>query len=166
MVTVLVVTGAAGAGKSTVCRALQGEPGLVVIDGDTVASGATAVADGRHDYEAYWRFVLRLSVDLAANGLTPVICGIGLPGQVVPAAEEEGVVARMLVLGTSEAAIRSRTTARPGDDAHLDIARHVAVDRTLRVATVPPPHRLDFVDTVGRTPEETIAAARAWAAAG
>lgn len=43
---VLVVTGAAAAGKSTLGAALAADARLLVLDGDVLAGGAAAVADG------------------------------------------------------------------------------------------------------------------------
>ena len=85
---VLVVTGAAGAGKSTVGTALAAEPGLLVLDGDVLASGASAVAGGARDYAGFWRYLLAIAAEVHRNGLVPVFACICLPDQVIGAGPE------------------------------------------------------------------------------
>ena len=48
----LVVTGAAATGKSTIGDHLRGRSGLVVVDGDVLGRGAAATSYGRPDYVA------------------------------------------------------------------------------------------------------------------
>lgn len=49
-----------------------------------------AVAHADWDYDEYWSYVSRIANGIVANGLRPAICGVGLPEQVIPAAEAAG----------------------------------------------------------------------------
>lgn len=71
--TVLVITGAAATGKSTVGDHLRQRLDLLVIDGDVLGRGAAATADGRRDYVEFWRFVLAVCREVRSNGLVPVV---------------------------------------------------------------------------------------------
>ena len=71
--SVLVVTGAAATGTSTVGARLRTDRGLPVIDGDVLGSGAAAVADGNRDYVAFWRYVLAIRCEVRSNGVVPVV---------------------------------------------------------------------------------------------
>ena len=79
----LVITGAAAAGKSTVGAHLRRRPGLCVIDGDVLGRGAAATADGRRDYVGFWRYVMSVCGEIRSNGLIPVVPCICLPDQVL-----------------------------------------------------------------------------------
>jgi hypothetical protein len=107
----LVVTGAAAAGKSTVCASLAGRPGMLSLDGDVLAGGAAAVSDGRRDYPAFWRYLLEVAREIAANGLCTAYCGVCLPEQVLANAET-GYFAGVHFL----ALVSGETTVRPGSD--------------------------------------------------
>jgi hypothetical protein len=62
---VLVLSGAAGAGKSTACVAVAGRvPGACAIDGDTLSS-----ARRPWDYDEYWAFTMRVCADVLRNSL-------------------------------------------------------------------------------------------------
>ena len=100
---VLVVTGAAGTGKSTVCTGLAGLDGLLALDGDVLAHGAASVADGRSDYEAFWSYLLQISREVHCNGLVPAFACVCLPDQVLGSAEMSRVSAvHFLALGCQE----------------------------------------------------------------
>ena len=64
----LVVTGAAATGKSTIGDHLRARPDLFVIDGDVLGRGAAAMAEGRRDYVAFWRYVLSLCREVRSTG--------------------------------------------------------------------------------------------------
>ncbi|TWP49916.1 hypothetical protein FKR81_22010 [Lentzea tibetensis] len=161
----LIVTGAAASGKSTVCHALALRPSFFALDGDVVASGAAAVADGRTDYVAFWRYVLDLAGAVVENGLIPVICCVGLPSQVLANAEcasFDGVHFLGLVCSEDEL-VRRIVQRRGAESAVRRVDRHVALNDTLKNAEVPPPHSLTIVDTTSLKPGETVARATAWA---
>ncbi len=158
---VLVLSGAAGAGKSTACAAIaERVHGACAIDGDTLSSARRPC-----DYDEYWAFTMRVCADVLRNGLVPVICGIGMPGQVFPAADAAGLRVDMLALVCDPDAIRHRVVERGYGGAWQHPEKHVAVDRELRDAAQRAPHRFATFDTslhgVGETADATVA----WAAA-
>lgn len=83
----LVITGAAATGKSTIGDHLRERPELLVIDGDVLGRGAAATAEGRRDYLGFWRYVLALCGEVRSNGLVPVVPCICLPEQVLAAVD-------------------------------------------------------------------------------
>ena len=159
---VLVVTGAAATGKSTVGRHLRSRPGLLVIDGDVLGRGAAAVAGGRRDYVAFWRYVLAVCAEVRGIGPTPVIPCICLPDQVLAAAGDE--VIHFLALVSDGPTIRRRIADRVGVSEVPSPESHVGFDASLRAARVPPPHTLVHHDVVVHDETATLAAARGWVA--
>jgi hypothetical protein len=161
---VLVVTGAAGTGKSTVCAGLAGLDGLLALDGDVLARGAAAVADGRGDYDAFWSYLLQIARDVHSNGLIPVFACVCLPDQVLGSAEMSRVAAvHFLVLGCQESDLRRRIQTRVGATAAAArVDFHLDLNRRLQTASVAAPNTLDRHDTTSETPEQTVGAARAW----
>ncbi|KQO64138.1 hypothetical protein [Curtobacterium sp. Leaf261] len=155
---VLVLTGAAGAGKSTAFLAVAGTvPGTCFIDGDTLAS-----ARRPWDYDEYWEFTMRVCGDVLRNGLVPVICGIGLPSQVLPAAESAGFRVNMLALVCPPEFVRRRVVERGYGEAWRHPERHVAVNRDLQTVMVAPPHEFATYDTARHDARETARAVAAW----
>lgn len=157
----LIVTGAAAAGKSTVCRALTGEAGVVALDGDVIAAGAAAVADGRTDYAAFWRYVMTIARGVADNGLVPVICGVCLPDQVLANDCVAFTQVRFLALTCAPDELEQRIRARPGGES-VDLAKHLDINAGLRRAEVRPPHAMTVFDNTGLGTADTTAAACAW----
>jgi gluconate kinase len=160
------VTGAAASGKSTVCASLASSPGLLALDGDVLASGAAAVTGGRHDYPAFWRYLLDLAREVGDNGLATVYCCVCLPHQVLDnAGTSHFTGVHFLALVSDDGTVRDRVSRRRGADSavtRLDV--HVDINRKLREATVPSPHTITRLDTTVLRPDGTIAAARSWAA--
>lgn len=155
----IVITGASGAGKSTVCRAVRDEPGLVAIDGDTIAAGAAAVAGPVPDYIAFWRYVRTLAWEIHGNGLTLVIGCVCLPEQILPRPGEPFVrVSALALVADGSELLDRRAARRPSDE--VDRAKHEAIDAALRNGALPPPHRYQVLETTGRAADSTIAAAR------
>lgn len=161
----LIITGAAATGKSTAGLALTTEPGVLALDGDMIAAGAAAVADGRTDYPAFWRYVLSLAGGIADNGLVPVICGLCLPDQVLSNAEECSSFAgvHFLVLTCAPDELERRIRARAGGESAVrNLAKHLAINAAYQRIEVPAPHTLAIFDNTGRTREDTAAAAKNW----
>lgn len=157
----LVVTGAAATGKSTVGAHLRSDPGLLVIDGDVLARGAAAVAEGRRDYVGFWRYVLGVCREVRSNGVTPVVPCICLPHQVLAAAEDE--VVHFLALVSDAATVRRRIAQREGVSDVPSPESHVEFDASLRGSPVPRPHTWTEHDVVTSDVAGTLAVASAWA---
>lgn len=164
--TMLVVTGAAATGKSTVATHLFGVvAGATFLDGDVIAEGASAVHGDRRDFGVFWGYVLRLGHEIAANGSTPVICGIGLPKQVEANAERgwfRTVEYLALVCEPDELERRIVQRRSAGDEVER-IAFHLKLNATIQqlAGERPDMEQLDVthLDVVG-----TVERARAWIA--
>jgi len=80
----LVVTGTAGIGKSTLCARLAGTiRGAVLLDADILAEDLVSVVLPNQDYPAFWRSMMRLGHELAQNHVAVVYFSVMLPGQVL-----------------------------------------------------------------------------------
>ena len=80
----LVITGTAGVGKSTLCARLAGTiPGAVLFDADIHAEDLISVAPPNQDYPAFWRSMMRLAHEIAQNDVTVVYFSAMLPEQVL-----------------------------------------------------------------------------------
>ena len=155
----LVITGAAATGKSTIGDHLRERPELLVIDGDVLGRGAAATAEGRRDYLGFWRYVLALCGEVRSNGLVPVVPCICLPEQVLAAVD--GEVVHFLGLVSEPSTIRRRIADRRGVSDVPSPESHVQFDNTLRGVTVPRPHTWERHDVASTDLPETLAAASA-----
>lgn len=154
-----MLSGAAGTGKSTAGRAIASRvAGTCAIDGDTLSS-----AKRPWDYDEYWAFAIRVCADVLRNGLVPVIYGIGLPSQVIPAAEAAVLRVDMLALVCEPVEIRRRIVDRGHGEAWRTPEKHLAVDEELRNVHVPAPHRFTTFDSGTHDPVATAERAVAWA---
>jgi hypothetical protein len=80
----LVVTGTAGIGKSTLCARLAGTiAGAVLLDADIHALDLISVLPPNEDYPAFWRSMMRLAHELAQNNLVVVYFSVMLPEQIL-----------------------------------------------------------------------------------
>jgi adenylate kinase family enzyme len=80
----LVVTGTAGVGKSTLCARLAGTiPGVILLDADILAADMVSVVSPSQDYPAFWRSMMRLAHELAQNDVVVVYFSTMLPEQVL-----------------------------------------------------------------------------------
>jgi broad-specificity NMP kinase len=80
----LVVTGTAGIGKSTLCAGLAGTiPDAVLLDADILAVDLVSVAPPNQDYPAFWRSMMRLAHELAQNNVVVVYFSTMLPEQIL-----------------------------------------------------------------------------------
>jgi len=159
---VLVVTGAAATGKSTIGDHLRGRGGLVVIDGDVLGRGAATTAYGRRDYVGFWRHALAVCREVRTNGLVPVVPCICLPDQVLAAVDGEAI--HFLALLSDPGTVRRRIAGRRGVSDVPSPESHVDLDRRLRqVATVPAPHTWTTHDVTTGDVRRTRDAGAAWA---
>ncbi len=113
----LVVTGTAGIGKSTLCARLAGTiPGAVLLDADIHAEDLVSVVGPNEDYPAFWRSMLRLAHELAQNDVVVVYFAVMLPEQLLANRDElayfESV--HFLCLTCPPDALRGRLARRVG----------------------------------------------------
>ena len=159
---VLVVTGAAATGKSTIGDHLRGRTGLVVVDGDVLGRGAAATSTGRRDYVEFWRFALAICREIRGNGLVPVVPCICLPDQVLAAVSDE--IVHFLALLSDPDTVRGRIARRRGFSAVPSPDSHVDFDHRLgQELAVPPPHTWTTYDVTVGDVGQTLDAGATWA---
>ena len=161
---VLVIPGAAAAGKSTVGEALAGRPGLVVLDGDALAAGAAAVSDGRRDYVAFWRYLLDLADEIHRSDLVPVFTCICRPAQVVAANPPDGSSTfHFLALVCERNELEGRIRARTADVTSISrLGFHLGFDQALRSDVVDAPDTFTVLDTSWQAPRRTARETAEW----
>ncbi len=165
----LVITGASGAGKSTVCNRLFGRVrDAVILDSDILwRAEFNKPEEGYHTYFDLW---LRVCKNINQSGRLVVLfgAGIGVPANLEPCVERRyfSTIA-YLALVCSDDALAERLQARPawraaGSDAY--IAEHQQFNRWFRDYgdRQPPITRLN---TTGVAAETTTRQVAAWIAA-
>lgn len=136
----LLVVGAAGAGKSTLVNTLAGQvDGAIFLDTDMFCDDLATVVSPRHDYDEYWKTLARYAFELGRNGSTVVYCGVMLPEQLLQHSKElewfDGV--HFLFVSVDEEVLRARIMGRENRDRpknridmHLDMNRRFADEHT------------------------------------
>jgi hypothetical protein len=113
----LVVTGTAGLGKSTLCARLAGTvPGAVLLDADVLAEDLISVVPPNQDYPAFWRSMMRLAHELAQNNVVVVYFSTMLPEQVLANSDVLSYFdsAQFLCLTCSSDVLLARLAGRDG----------------------------------------------------
>jgi len=164
----LIVTGTAGAGKSTICARLAGTiPGAVLLDADVFASDMISVVPPNEDYPAFWRSMARLAHEISQNNLAVVFFSVMLPQQLLANRDvlEYFESVSFLCLKCDAEVLRTRFMRRAGNggDTHRIEA---AVDRWARLndvlidgaSSVNDVHMIDATRSVG----EVEADVRRW----
>ena len=159
------VTGASGAGKTTVCLPLVGTlPGCAVFETDILwCPELDSPDDNWLRFRTLW---LRLAKNVAQSGLASVLCGTFVPEGIEPLSERRflGTI-HYLALVCDDGELAGRLRARPawrqsGDDASVE--RMVAFNGWLRDNAARTEPAMTLLDTTGRGAEDTVAAVRAW----
>jgi gluconate kinase len=160
----LIVTGTAGIGKSTLCARLAGTiSGAVLLDADVFAADMVSVVPPNQDYRAFWRSMMRLAHELAQNNVVVVYFSVMLPEQVLANSDVVSFFGsvRFLCLTCAPDVLRARFAGRGGNavatnriDVWLDFnSTLVAAASELPMATV--------VDA-GRTTDQVEHDVRHW----
>ncbi|HXW81726.1 MAG TPA: AAA family ATPase, partial [Acidimicrobiales bacterium] len=113
----LIITGTAGAGKSTICARLAGRvPGAVLLDADIFASDMISVVAPNADYPAFWRSMARLAHEIAQNNLAVVFFSVMLPQQLLANTDVLGYFESIsfLCLTCDAEVLRTRFVQRDG----------------------------------------------------
>jgi hypothetical protein len=158
----LVITGAAGAGKTTAGRAIaQAEPRVLSIDGDVLAAGSSAIL--RRDFIGFWAYAISIAVEVAANSLTPLISCVCRPEQILVNDLRGFSYVSMLAM-TCDAEVRiDRAESRAESiEWRTAVEEHNAIDRALRGYQMPPPHRYAILDTTAIDEASSTRLARDW----
>ncbi len=137
----LVVTGAIGAGKSTICQRLAGTiDGAVLLDGDIFSHDVASVIPPNADYEAFWRFLIRVAHEVGQNHLAVVYFSVMRPAQVLVHTDLHQLFSGVHFLGLhcTEATLRTRIARRHGvGEARGSFSTVMAINDELVTTTVP-----------------------------
>jgi predicted ABC-type ATPase len=125
----LVITGAAGVGKSTLCARLAGTiPNAVLLDADVHAEDLISVIPPNQDYVAFWRSMMRLAHELAQNGVAVVYFSAMLPEQLLGNTDVLGYFesVQFLCLDCPSDVLRGRLERRlVRDGLHGDVSERI-----------------------------------------
>jgi broad-specificity NMP kinase len=160
----LVVTGAAGIGKSTLCAQLAGTiPGAVLLDADVFAADLVSVVPPNQDYPAFWRSMMRLAHELAQNDVVVVYFSTMLPEQVLVNTDVLTYFesAHFLCLTCPPAVLRSRLAGRAGSGAVAARIERWAEFNSALVATAGEIPTVTIVDA-GQTTDQVTQEVRHW----
>jgi AAA domain len=159
----LFLTGASGAGKTTLYHQLLGRVReAILIDGDLLWSVNPAHNDPGSGYRAFRALVLHLAERLAANGTPVMVEGTCVPEQYENLGERWyfSKTAYIAVV-CEEAELRRRLRARPPWRLEgVDVEGIVAVNEAFRTQRFDPP--VELLETTGRSVEECASALHTW----
>jgi len=161
----LIVSGASGAGKSTVYQALIGDLGnIVMLDSDILWRAEFNRPDKYRDFFETW---LRLAKNISQAGRPVVLfgAGMGVPENIEPCVERRYFSdIHYLALVCDDETLAQRLKARPvwrgsGDQAYIDT--HVQFNRWLKGGHNGD-HPISLIDTSDVSPETTIERVKYW----
>lgn len=163
----LIVGGASGVGKSTVCRALAGEvDGVVCIDVDMLWDGAFSEIESSFEYNAYY---LRLAVMIAQSGLPIVLFGtdVGQPGIVEETVEQRYFSSIHYLALTcdpeiQEERLHERSNWLDATDRWTMVDEQIALNRWYNERGDDPSSQIETLDVTDRTVEQLVARVAAW----
>lgn len=160
-----VVTGASGAGKSTISLPLAGTlPGCVVFETDIL--WCPELDTPEDDWLRWRRLWVRLAKSVAQSGLAAVLCGTFVPEGIEPLTERRFLGAvHYLALVCDDNELVSRLRARPAwrqSSGDAFVARMVEFNGWLRDNAARTEPAMTLLDTTDRAVEETVTAARGW----
>jgi predicted kinase len=160
-----VLTGASGAGKSSVCLHLPWAlPECVCLESDILWRSEFATPDD--NYRSYRNMWLRVAKNVAQAGRPVVLCGTALPDQFEACPERRYFTQlHYLALVCDDDLLAARLRARPawrgaGGDAFVDTM--TAFNRWIKAnaATTQPP--MSLLDTTASSVEQSVAHVAAW----
>lgn len=112
----MVVAGAGGSGKSTLCHRLaRSIDGVVVLDADVFAKDLVSIVSPNRDYPSFWCSLMRFAHEISQNGDVVAYLGVTLPEQVQANQYAMSYFSAVHFLGLvcEEADLRSRILTRP-----------------------------------------------------
>jgi predicted kinase len=149
----LIVSGASGVGKSTVCNTLLGRlKTAVILDADILWRPEFNQPDD--NYRAFYEVWLRMCKNIAQSGRPVVLfgAGVGVPENIEPCIERRYFSSvEYLALVCDDNALAERLQSRPqwrGSNEPGYIAEHQSFNRWFKTYTntQPPIERLDTTD--------------------
>jgi predicted kinase len=160
----LVVSGASGAGKSTVAQLLMGQlDQVVLLDSDIL--WRPEFDTPQDSYRAFFETWLRMAKNIAQAGRPVVIfgAGMGVPANLEPCVERR-YFSRVdyLALVCEDDALAERLHARPAwresnDQAYVET--HLRFNRWFKDRAG---ELISLLDTTGSTPEDTAGQVTSW----
>jgi len=159
----MIVTGAAGSGKSTLCQRLARSIGdVVAIDVDIFDGELASVVTPNHDYPAFWRSLMRLAHEIGENGLPVVYCGVMLPDQVLTNADMLALFRSVHFLGlvSDDEVLRNRISRRVDAQAAV-VSIDFHLDFNARIRACAPSANMTLIDA-GLPRDEVEVAATEW----
>jgi hypothetical protein len=168
MLPLFVLTGASGAGKSTVCLRLPSHlPECVVLESDIL--WRPEFDDPDSDYHAYRNLWLRVAKNISQSGRPVVLCGSAVPAQFEGCPERRYLGAlHTLALVCDDAELARRLRGRPGWRGSSDegtMARMLAFNQWLVANGSSAERPMALLDTTHLGIEETTRRTAAWARA-
>ena len=134
----MVIAGAGGSGKSTLCSRLAGSiDDVVAIDADVFSKDLISVVSPNRDYPSFWRSLMQFAHEISQNGVIVAYLGVTLPEQVLANRFSMSYFSAVHFLGLvcDESDLRSRILSRAGGEAagrRVDL--HLEINRRLRDA--------------------------------
>lgn len=162
----LIVSGASGVGKSTVCQTLLGRlNNVVILDADIL--WRPEFNQPENNYRAFFEVWLRMCKNIAQSGRPVVLfgAGVGVPDNIEPCVERRYFSrVEYLALVCDDNALAERLQRRPqwrGCNDPAYIADHQSFNRWFKTytSTQPPIERLD---TTGMDEEATVNWVEGW----
>ena len=163
----LLISGASGAGKTTVCQLLLGRvTEAVLLDADILWRPELDTPDDH--YRAFFETWLRMAKNISQAGRPVAIfgAGMGVPANLEPCVERRYLGAlHFLALTCDDDALAARLRQRPAwRQSHSDeyIAGHVQFNRWLKSQAQQPASPMELIDTTQQTAEATAHLVAAW----
>lgn len=162
----LIVSGASGAGKSTVCQRLLGKlDSVVLLDSDIL--WRPEFNKPEENYRDFFETWLRMAKNISQSGRPVVLfgAGIGVPGNIEPCVERRYFSdIHYLALICDEEVLTERLRARPawrgsGEEAYIQ--EHVRFNRWFKEQG----HKsssISLVDTTDLSLQTTLEQVRSW----
>jgi ribose 1,5-bisphosphokinase PhnN len=163
----LVISGASGAGKSTVCQLLLGRiSDVVLLDSDILWRPEFDTPNDH--YRAFFETWLRMAKNIAQAGRPVVLfgAGMGVPANLEPCVERRYLGAlHFLALTCDDDMLARRLRQRPawrqsGSDDY--IAGHVQFNRWFKNQAQQPASPIELLDTTDQSPTETARLVAEW----
>ena len=161
----LIVSGASGAGKSTVCQRLTGLiTRAVLLDSDIL--WRSEFNSPETNYREYFELGLRLCKNISQSGRPVVLfgAGAGVPENIEGCIEQRYFSAvHYLALVCSDSSLSERLQARPvwrGTRDPKYIEEHIRFNRWFQEYDSQP--LIERIDTTDTLPDETVAQVATW----
>ena len=164
MLPLLLVSGASGAGKSSVCQTLLGKmENAVLLDGDIIWRAEFNTPDD--NYRDYFETWLRLAKNISQSG-RPVVsfgAGMGVPANIEPCIERRYFsTIHYLALICDDEVLAQRLKARPawrGSSEEAFVARQMQFNRWFKEKGN---RYASLIDTTSLTLETTAEQIQSW----